>query len=48
MEIIEKVSDFQQIAKLDVFPTPAVVIGGQVKCVGKLPSKDEALAWLKA
>jgi len=45
---IEKVSDFQQIAKHGVFSTPAVVIDGQIKCVGKVPSKDEALAWLKA
>lgn len=45
---IEKVVDFQQIAKLGVFSTPAVVIDGQIKCVGKVPSKDEALAWLKA
>jgi small redox-active disulfide protein 2 len=44
---IEKVSDFQQIAKHGVFSTPAVVIDGQIKCVGKVPSKDEALAWLK-
>jgi small redox-active disulfide protein 2 len=44
---IEKVSDFQQIAKHGVFSTPAVVIDGQIKCVGKVPTKDEALAWLK-
>lgn len=44
---IEKVSDFQQIAKHGVFSTPAVVIDGQVKCVGKVPTKDEAMAWLK-
>lgn len=44
---IEKVSDFQQIAKHGVFSTPAVVIDGEVKCVGKVPSKAEALAWLK-
>jgi len=44
---IEKISDFQQIAKYGVFSTPAVVIDGQVKCVGKVPTKDEALAWLK-
>ncbi len=44
---IEKISDFQQIAKHGVFSTPAVVIDGQVKCVGKVPSKNEALAWLK-
>jgi len=44
---IEKISDFQQIAQHGVFSTPAVVVDGQVKCVGKVPSKDEALAWLK-
>jgi small redox-active disulfide protein 2 len=43
---IEKINDFQQIAKFGVFSTPAVVIDGQVKCVGKVPSKKEALAWL--
>jgi len=43
---IEKVTDFEQIAKLGVFSTPAVVIDGTVKCVGKVPSKKEALAWL--
>lgn len=44
---IEKISDFQKIASFGVFATPAVVIDGQVKCVGKVPSKTEALAWLK-
>ncbi len=43
---IEKISDFQQIAKYGVFSTPAVVIDGQIKCVGKVPTKKEALAWL--
>ncbi len=44
---IEKISDFQQIAKHGVFSTPAVVIDGQVKCVGKVPSRNEALDWIK-
>lgn len=43
---IEKISDFQKIASFGVFATPAVVVDGQVKCVGKVPSKTEALAWL--
>jgi len=43
---IEKISDFQQIATFGVFSTPAVVIDGIVKCVGKVPSKAEALSWL--
>jgi small redox-active disulfide protein 2 len=44
---IEKVNDFQQIAKHGVFSTPAVVIDGQIKCVGKVPTKPEALGWIK-
>ena len=43
---IVKVSDFQEIAKFGIFSTPAVVIDGQVKVVGKAPSKKEVLGWL--
>ena len=43
---IVKISDFQQIAAHGVFSTPAVVVDGQVKCVGKVPSQAEALAWV--
>ncbi|EFL52389.1 redox-active disulfide protein 2 [Solidesulfovibrio fructosivorans JJ]] len=45
---VEKVSDFQQIAGYGVFSTPAIVIDGEVKVVGKVPSKSELLSWLKA
>jgi len=43
---VQKVSDFQQMAMLGVFATPAVVIDGAIKCSGKVPSKKEILAWL--
>jgi small redox-active disulfide protein 2 len=43
---VEKVSDFNEIAKLGVFTTPAVIIDGQIKCSGKTPTKKEVLAWL--
>jgi small redox-active disulfide protein 2 len=43
-----KVSDFQEMAMLGVFATPAVVIDGVVKCSGKVPTKREVLAWLGA
>lgn len=43
---IEKVADFKEIAKYGVFGTPAVVINGKVKSVGKIPKKEEVLAWL--
>ena len=43
---IEKVTDAMEIAGYGVFGTPAVVINGDVKCVGKIPSKEEIGAWL--
>lgn len=44
---IVKVTDFQEMAMAGVFSTPAVVIDGVVKVVGKSPSKQEVLGWLK-
>ncbi|OKY75107.1 MAG: thioredoxin family protein [Desulfobulbaceae bacterium DB1] len=44
---VEKVTDFNEIAKLGVFSTPAIIIDGQAKCVGKVPSKKDVLGWLK-
>jgi small redox-active disulfide protein 2 len=43
---VTKVSDFQEMARLGVFATPAVVVDGAIKCSGKVPSKKEILAWL--
>ena len=43
---VEKVTDVMEIAGYGVFGTPAVVIDGDVKCVGKIPSKEEIAAWL--
>ncbi len=43
---IEKVGDIMKIAKYGVFGTPAVVVDGTVKSVGKIPKKEEILAWL--
>jgi len=44
---IEKVTDTMKIASYGVFGTPAVVVDGDVKCVGKVPSKEEVKAWIK-
>ncbi len=44
---IEKVTDVMKIAGYGVFGTPAVVIDGEVKSVGKIPDKEEVKAWLK-
>lgn len=42
------VTDAMEIAGYGVFGTPAVVINGEVKSVGKIPKKEEVLAWIKA
>jgi small redox-active disulfide protein 2 len=44
---VEKVTDVMQIAQYGVFGTPAVVIDGQVKCVGKIPKKEDVISWIK-
>ncbi len=45
---VEKVTDVMKIAGYGVFGTPAVVIDGEVKSVGKIPKKEEVLAWINA
>ena len=45
--IVTKVTDAMEIAKHGVFGTPAVVLDGEVKSVGKIPSKDEIKSWIK-
>jgi len=44
--VVEKVTDIKQIAKYGVFTTPAVVVDGDVKCVGKVPDKEEIEMWI--
>ena len=44
---VEKVTDVMEIAGYGVFGTPAVVIDGEVKCVGKIPAKAEVLGWIR-
>jgi small redox-active disulfide protein 2 len=44
---ITKVKDVMDIAKQGVFMTPAVVVDGEVKTVGKVPTKDEIKSWIQ-
>jgi len=44
---VEKVVDFAEMAKLGVLSTPAVVVDGEVKCVGKVPAKNEVPSWVR-
>jgi small redox-active disulfide protein 2 len=43
---VTKVTDFQEIAKLGIFSTPAVIIDGEAKCVGRAPKQDEVESWI--
>ena len=43
---IIKVTDFQEIAQLGIFSTPAVVIDGTVKCVGNIPKQSDVEQWI--
>lgn len=38
---LEKVTELNQIMSFGVFMTPALVVDGEVKMVGKVPSVDE-------
>ena len=43
---VDKVTNLLEIATYGVFGTPAVVVDGQVKSVGKIPTKDEIKKWI--
>ena len=43
---VEKVTDTMEIAGYGVFGTPAVVVDGDVKSVGKIPKKQDVIGWL--
>jgi small redox-active disulfide protein 2 len=43
---IEKVTDILKIGEYGVFGTPAVVVDGEVKSVGKVPTKEEVKGWI--
>lgn len=42
-----KVEDFKKIMNYGVMTTPALVIDGEVKAAGKMPSADQIRGWLK-
>jgi small redox-active disulfide protein 2 len=45
---IEKVTDTMEIAGYGVFGTPAVVVDGEVKSVGKIPKKQDVMGWINS
>lgn len=43
----DHVQDIREIGKFGVLGTPALVINGQVKSVGRVPPKKQIIEWLK-
>jgi len=43
---VEKVTDLMEIAGYGVFGTPAVIVNGKVKSVGRIPKKEEIKTWI--
>lgn len=43
---VEKIIGCKEIAPYGIFLTPAVVIDGEVKCVGRIPMAEEVRAWI--
>ena len=44
---VEKITDIMKIMTFGVISTPAVVVDGQVKSVGKVPQKKDVHLWIK-
>jgi small redox-active disulfide protein 2 len=44
---LEKVEDIDTIIRFGVLMTPAVVIDGEVKVCGRIPSTEELKKWLQ-
>lgn len=45
---IEHVREMAKIMEYPVLSTPALVVNGEVKVSGRMPSKEEIGGWLKA
>ena len=43
---VVKVTDIDKIIGYGVMSTPALVIDGEVKCSGRIPSPEEIKGWL--
>lgn len=44
---LEKVTDFNKIMSFGVMMTPGLVVDGEVKCIGRVPSLSELKEMLK-
>ena len=42
-----KVKDINEIAKYAIAVTPGIIVDGEIKSVGKVPSVEEVLNWIR-
>lgn len=45
--VVEKVSDIQAMMVMGVLSSPAVAIDGQLRCQGRVPSRDDIMRWIR-
>ncbi len=45
---VVKVSDINEIVEAGVLATPGLAVDGEMKSMGRVPSKDEIMKWIKA
>lgn len=45
---LEHIEDMLEIVRYPVLFTPALVINEKVVCAGRVPKKDEVIAWYRA
>ena len=43
---VKKITNTMEIAAAGVFGTPAVIVDGEVKLVGKVPDKEQVKSWI--
>ena len=43
---LETVTGCKEIASYGIFLTPSVLINGEVKCIGRIPTKEEVKGWI--
>ncbi len=44
---VNKITDVMEIARSGVLGTPAIIVDGEVKVVGKVPKKEDVLSWIR-
>ncbi len=45
---VVKVKEIDEIMAYDILATPGLVVGGVVRSAGRIPPKEEIVAWLRA